>query len=203
MVFFMRQFGLFGGSFDPIHFGHINLALEILEKGNLEKILFCPANISPHKTSIPPRATSKERVEMVSLAIQGMEKFELFDEEIKRGGVSYTIETLQMVRKKFAKDVQINLIIDQGLIKNFHEWKEWQEITQLVNIIIGCRATFSKKEIPPSFEEISNKKFIITSQFEVSSTLIRDRLARGLYCGHLVPAKVLDYIYKHRLYLFI
>lgn len=196
----MKKIGLFGGSFDPIHFGHLNFAIEILEKSKIDEILFCPANISPHKVKNPPVASSKNRLEMVKRAIKGIDKFSLFDEEITRGNVSYTIDTLKALKKKYSENTEINLIIDQDLIKNFSKWKDYKDIFKMVNIIIGCRSDFILSNLPECFVKIPNKKMIITRHFEICSTMIRKRLASGFFCGYLVPAKVLDYIYKHSLY---
>lgn len=195
-----KKIALFGGSFDPIHFGHLNLAIEILEKAKLDEIIFCPAYISPYKVATPSKASAMERLDMVNLAIDGIEKFSSTDEEIKRNEVSYTIDTLRSFSKKFEGKADLFLIIDQDLIEKFSGWKECNKIFDYATVIIGCRSTFSEKSLPSCLSIASNKKIIITPQLEISSTLIRDRLARRSYCGHLVPAKVLDYIYKHGLY---
>lgn len=196
----MKKIALFGGSFDPVHFGHLNLAIEVLEKARLDEIIFCPAYISPFKVEAPPKASAKQRLEMVKLAIEGIKKFSVTDEEIKRNEISYTIETLRSFSKKFEGKAELSLIIDQDLTQKFCNWKDCNQIFDYATVIIGLRSTYIEKNLPPVLSSASNKKIIITSQFEISSTLIRDRLAAGAYCGHLVPAKVLDYIYKHDLY---
>ena len=195
----MQQVGLFGGSFDPVHFGHLNLAIEIYEKVKLDKLFFCPANVSPHKTEFPPKATAKDRLNMVKIAIEGIYNFAIYDEEIKRNDVSFTIDTIRKMKKDFS-GVNINLIIDQDLLENFHMWKEVNEIFENVNIIIGCRSNFSKEDLPLCFKSAKNKKIVTTRQIEISSTFIRSRLEKKLYCGHLIPAKVLYYIKTNGLY---
>lgn len=196
----MRKIGLLGGSFDPIHFGHINLAVEILEKASLDEILFCPANISPHKIDLPPKATAKQRLDMVKLAIEGIDEFSIYDEEIERKNISYTIDTLRALRKKYSSDVEINLILTPSLLENLDSWKECNDLFELANIIIASDTNFIENNLPRCLKEISNKNIIITRRFEVSSTDVRSRLSSSAYCGHLVPSKVLDYIYKHSLY---
>jgi len=190
---------VFPGTFDPIHFGHINLAIEILEKCKLDEVLFCPAFLAPHKVISPPAASAQDRYEMVRLAIANIDGFSISDQEIKRKGVSYTIDTLEILLKKF-EDTQLFLILAEDSIFDFPKWKDYEKILEKTTLIIGSRSHSSVRSIPPELMDIYNKNFVMTKQFEISSTDIRERLKKGSYCGHLVPAKVLDYIYKFDLY---
>ena len=196
----MEQIGLYGGSFDPLHFGHINLALEILEKSSLDKILFCPAFISPHKLKTPPKVSSEDRLQMLKLAIADIKNFDVYDGEIKRKGVSYTIDTLEELQEKYLNKAKISLVIAQDSLSYFCSWKDYKKIIEKFSILIGCRSNFSETEIPLELKNSATKNFITTKRLEISSTDIRERLKKELYCGHLMPAKVLDYIYAHKLY---
>lgn len=192
-----RQIGLYGGTFDPIHFGHINLAIEMYEKGELDEILFCPNYISPLKVENPPLASAKERLDMTKLAIWDIPYFSLWDEEVKKGGISYTIDTIKALKKKFT-DSAVRLIVAEDAMSEFTKWKDYKEILQLAPLLIGSRSALSQKGMNL---EIARQKLILTRNLEISSTDIRERLKKGLYCGHLMPLKVLDYIKQNSLYL--
>ena len=96
----MKKVGFFGGTFDPIHFGHINLALQLKEILALDEVLICPANISPQKSELPPVASPKDRLNMISIMIEGIEGFRLLDMEIQRKGISYTIDSVRFILSK-------------------------------------------------------------------------------------------------------
>jgi len=167
----MKKIGFFGGSFDPIHFGHLNLAIEMLETHQLDEILFCPAFCSPFKLDQPPVASGRDRLEMLKLVLSEIPQFRVSSVEVDRGGPSFTIETLRAMPK-----AHYFLILTEESAASFSEWKESDEIKKLTTLLVGKR------------------------KFPISSTLIRDRLKKKLYSGHLVPAKALYYIDKHKLY---
>ncbi|PIS03362.1 MAG: hypothetical protein COT85_00765 [Chlamydiae bacterium CG10_big_fil_rev_8_21_14_0_10_42_34] len=161
--------GFFGGSFDPIHFGHLTLAIDMLETYKLEKILFCPAFCSPFKSENPPKTSPEHRLTMLQLALDHPQ-FEILTLELDRKGSSYTIDTIRELQIK-----GLRLILSEDVAEDLEQWKEAEELIRLAPPLIGPR-TF------------------------ISSTLIRDRLKKNLYCKHLIPAKVLEYIEKHQLY---
>lgn len=179
-----KKVGLYGGTFDPIHLGHLNLAVELMEKSLLDEVLFCPAYRSPLKES--PIAAPKDRLAMVRLAIKGFKGFSVTDIEIGRGNVSYTIDT---VRSLISSSIELYLLLGAEAALNFDKWKECDQILKLATPLVGNRvlADTSLKVIP-------------TKVMEISSTEIRSRLAKGLPCGHLVPRAVLDYIHLNKLY---
>jgi nicotinate-nucleotide adenylyltransferase len=168
----MKKIGFFGGSFDPIHFGHLNLAIEMLEKHGLDEILFCPAFCSPFKIDRPPVASPEHRLEMLKLVLADVPQFRLSSLEIERRITSYTIETLKKL--PFA---QYRLLLTRESAESFSKWRDPQEIERLAPLLIGERT------------------------LPISSTEVRERLKKKLYCGHLVPEKALYYIGKHCLYL--
>jgi len=193
-----RHIGLYGGTFDPVHFGHLNLAIEMYEKNNLDEVLFCPNFISPLKIDTPPIASAVHRLNMAKLAISDISYFSIYDEEIKRQGVSYTIDTLRALQKKYF-DATISLIVAQDALSEFSKWKDYKEILKIAPLLIGTRGSFDLSE---ELKKDVNKNLILTRHLDISSTDIRDRLKKGLYCGHLVPLKVLDYIKHNSLYLY-
>jgi nicotinate-nucleotide adenylyltransferase len=168
----MKKVGFFGGSFDPIHFGHIALAIQLMEAHKLDEVLFCPAFCSPFKTATPPMAMPKQRLEMLKLALE-IPEFKISTVELDRGGPSYSIETIRALQKE---GVQYRLLLSDEAAAHLEQWKDTQELLKLAPPLIGPR------------------------EIQISSTQIRARLKKKLYCGHLVSAKVLEYIHTHRVY---
>ena len=192
----MKNIGFFGGSFDPIHLGHLNLAIQILEKLKLDKIIFCPANVSPFKTKKPPIASSKDRFEMARIAIKDFKDFEITNFEIKNENISYTINTLKALKNSD----NLRLIITEDTLLNFDKWKDYKNILQIAPLIVGVRNKFLENFKSENFT-LNNKNFVKTNVFEISSTEIRKRLKSQKNCSHLIPKETLDYIYNRKLYL--
>ncbi|OGN63916.1 MAG: nicotinate (nicotinamide) nucleotide adenylyltransferase [Chlamydiae bacterium RIFCSPHIGHO2_12_FULL_49_9] len=186
----MKKVGFFGGSFDPIHFGHINLALELLEKRHLDEALFCPAFCSPFKGDHPPSLSKLERLELLKLALEGVPHARISTLELDREGPSYTVDTIRELLK--LEKSSFRLLLSEEAAERIMEWREAQELVRLAPPLVGVRDPSSSSKGP--FERVR------TRVFEVSSTEIRERLKRGLYCGHLIPPKALDYILQNGLY---
>jgi nicotinate-nucleotide adenylyltransferase len=197
-----KKLGFFGGTFDPIHFGHLSIALQLMEHHKLDRVLFCPANRSPFKVDKEALATPLQRQEMVEIAIAPIDRFELLDYEIQKDGPSYTVDTLRYLKEKF-KDAELFIILAEDLLIDFHLWKEHAEILKLARPLVGGRGIrFEREKSALSKEELDKLEAgkMKIFEMEISSTYIRQRLKKRVYCGHLVPSKVLDYIYEHRLY---
>lgn len=192
----MKEVGFFGGSFDPIHFGHINLAIEIKEKIKLDKILFCPTSISPFKVKNPPHVSAKDRYEMLKIALKGIKDFEILDLEIAKDEVAYTVDTLNFLKNKH----KLRLILTEEALEKFHLWKDYKQILKIAPPIIGTRVK-NMNEFKKENLFLDSKYFIQTNIFEISSTNVRERLKKRMYVDHLVPKEVLDYIYERGLYL--
>lgn len=190
----MSKVGIFGGTFDPIHLGHLITAQSVREIRNLEKIIFIPAFISPHKSDVKT-SSPEDRLNMIKLAIEGIPFFDYSDIEIKKGGVSYTIDTLKELKKIYN---EMEFIIGYDNIFSFHTWKEPDEIMKLAKIIVLKR----KSSLPPQFEDKYYKQavFVQTRGIEISATDLRERVRKGLPINFLVPSKVMEYIYQHKIY---
>jgi nicotinate-nucleotide adenylyltransferase len=182
MEYDLKKIALFGGSFDPIHFGHLNLAIQMQENHQLDRVLFCPAHISPFKQEEPPCAAPRHRQAMVERAISAIPSFALLDEELRRKGISFTIDTMRYLRKEYP-DAALFFILGEG--RGLDKWREVDALLKLASPLVGAR--YAAEGAPISI-------------MEISSTKIRARLKMQKYCGHLVPEKTLNYIYEQKLY---
>jgi nicotinate-nucleotide adenylyltransferase len=192
-----KKVGFFGGSFDPIHLGHLNIAIELAERHNLDEVYICPTSQSPFKKSQPPTASKDHRRAMVTAAISPLPNFTLLDFELQKSVPCYTIDTIRELIAIHHKNNYF-LLLGEDAIEHFHEWREVEELVKLATPLIGSRRakSFNKTALSSSIEKGLTQIPIM----EISSTEIRDRLKKGLYCGHLLPAKVWDYIQQHQLY---
>lgn len=194
-----KKVGFFGGTFDPIHFGHLNLALQIKEKKDLDEVIFSPAFISPFKLNASPTTSDKDRLKMLKLALVDLPYFSISDFELKSGRVSYTIDIIKIFKKDM-KDSDLFLILSEETLGSLSEWKEVTELLTIAPPLIGVSEHF-KGEVVTSLSSLIHKEnFIAINWLQISSTEIRDRLKRKLFCEHLIPKKVLDYIYQNNLY---
>lgn len=199
-----KKIGLLGGTFDPIHFGHLNLAFELMEKKELDQVWFIPAQVNPFKMHIPPHAMD-HRLAMVQLAIQEIPQFHVKDLEKDRPPPSYTIDTLNAFITEEARSPTPNhfyLLLGEDAIANFFYWHLPEEIVKLVPLLIGSREkgkhAFHQCSLP--IRKAIEEGLTETRLMDISSRDIRKRLSQKLYCGHLIPASVLDYIQDNQLY---
>lgn len=201
-----KRVGIYGGTFDPIHNGHLNLAFEMMEIHGLDEIWFCPNKINPHKQDAQSCATS-HRVKMLELALNPIPAFGILMNEIERKGISYTIDTLRELTKaenRHPYPTEIFLIVGDDSVGKFLQWKEPEKIVQMVPILVGKRSAQASLEglkASPLVYESFVKGLTETKVMEISATDIRNRIRKKMYIGHLVPAKVVDYIYQNELYL--
>src|ERR1700733_7274475 len=199
-----KRIGLFGGTFNPIHFGHINVALELKEKNELTEVWFIPSLLSPLRLQDPP-LSAQHRLKMLELALADIPEFQICDSELKCPLPSYTVYTVKEILTMHPTQFFF-LLLGEDSLNRFQEWKEPFEIVRQIPLLIGSRPHSNFLNILPTLglsEEITSaicKGLVITRQMEISATEIRERLKKTLYCGHLVPWKVLDYIYENQLY---
>ena len=180
--------GVLGGSFDPVHHGHLILARAAMEELGLDRVIFVPANISPHKTASVP-AGSEDRLEMVRLAIAGEPGFEASDCELLRPPPSYMVDTLRELKARHPDD-DLCLLIGADNVAKFETWHEPDEIRRLARIAVLDRAQATADCGWPVI-----RKFV-----EISSTDIRARVAAGRSIRYLTPDAVCDYIAVNGLY---
>lgn len=189
--------GIFGGSFNPIHNGHIQIALNLLEKQVVDKIIFVPCHISPHKIDYT-YAGSKERIEMVKTAIEGLSGLYVSDYEINNAGISYSYNTLKFFSKT---ENNLKLIIGYDNLEKFSTWYKYKEILSISDLIVLKRTT-ENPVVPSSLSEFIKKiLFFNNSLINISSTKIREKIRNGENTDPLLPKKVAEYINQYSLYL--
>ncbi len=184
----MKKVGFFGGSFDPVHLSHLNLAVELSEIKELDEVWFCPAFVSPFKQESPPSSGS-HRSNMLRLAIEGFSNFKVLDLELERGEVSYTIDTLEFI-KKTTPGISLFLLLGQDALSSFHLWHRYEDILAIATPLAAKRGPLDD----------SHPYIVNTRIMDICSHDIRSRLKLGLPCQHLLPSKVLDYICQYHLY---
>lgn len=178
--------GFFPGTFDPIHLGHLNLAIRLKEAAGLKEVWFCPAFRSPFKLGIET-ASPEDRLKMVQLAIKGIKGFRVLDLEIRKGAPSYTIDTIRELIQKTGE--HFRLILGEDNVTDFTKWKEADKLAELAPLLIGARTGCRLESA------------LLIPLYDISATDIRLRREEGLYIGHQVPASVLSHIKKNKLYL--
>ncbi len=189
-LFVIMKIGILGGTFNPPHIGHLILAQTAKDVLQLDKVFFVPTNTSPHKGRCFVSAGA--RLEMVKMAIKGCPYFKALDWEIKRKGVSYTIDTLYEMRSKYP-EAELFVIIGSDLADTFHTWKDYRKIQSLSKIVVAKRNGHPLR----NSGEFATLDII---NIEVTSSLVRKYLKEGLSVRYLLPREVFDYIGKNNLY---
>lgn len=200
-----KKIGLFGGTFDPVHNGHLNLAFELAEKKELDEVRFIPALLNPLKQDNSP-ASFEHRAEMIRATIEGIPQFVLSEYEKNASFPCYTvnmIRTLLKEEKSETDPLRFYFLMGEDSIEKFGEWHLPEEIVSLVPLIIGSR--FGSDICLPdhfsgSIRAAMQQGLFRTKMMDISSTCIRRRLAENRECRHLLPAATLDYIRKNQLY---
>ena len=182
------RIGLFGGSFDPVHHGHLILARDAMEQLGLERVVFIPANISPHKLDRPP-VPARLRCEMLAAAIAGEPGFEMDSCEVDREGVSFAVDTVRMMIQQ-RPEADFFYFIGVDNLAALHTWKEIDELRHLARFTVLARGA-----APPDCGFP-----VVTRHIDISSTDIRNRIARGLPVRYLLPEKTCEIIERHGLY---
>ncbi|MDC7227037.1 MAG: nicotinate (nicotinamide) nucleotide adenylyltransferase [Spirochaetales bacterium] len=182
---------IMGGTFNPVHIGHLHLAEEVRHTFNPKRIFLVPAFISAHKQG-DPVISARHRLEMLRIACSES-VFEIETCEIERKGVSYSIDTLRYIKEKYGLKTKPGLIIGDDLVKGFKDWKNASAVAEEANLILGCRQ--SDDEVF-AYRHLKIDNLII----DISSSEIRKRIAEGRAFRYLIPAGVYDYIVRNKLY---
>lgn len=198
-----KKVGIMGGTFDPIHIGHLMLAEQAYDKFGLDKVLIMPTGNPPHKDN-SVSATTKHRVQMARLAIENNKHFELSLIEVERSGYTYTYETLEELTKK-NPDVEYYFIIGADSLLDFDKWKEPQRICQNATLLVATRYNLSSEELENQIDEVAHKYnakiySLETPNIDISSKLLRTLVNTGKSIKYYVTTDVERYIYKNKLY---
>ena len=187
---------IFGGTFDPPHIGHLLVAQTVCEAEKFDKILFMPANKPPHKESI---SGVEDRLAMLNIAIEGNPNFEISDMEIKRGGISYTIDTLRDMKSSVIKEEdELFYLIGSDSLLELSQWKEPRGILKNCNVVVAIRPGFRPSDIPAWI--LHRIQFANIPRFEISSSNIRARWRENKTIRYLVTLPVWEYINQNKLY---
>jgi len=186
------KIGILGGTFNPVHIGHLILAEEIREKLSLDRVIFVPANIPPHKAS-EDIVAARDRFNMLKLAIKGNKFFAVSDLEIKRSGYSYTIDTIRQFKKTYFID-ELYFITGSDLLNYLKEWKDLEEIIGMVKFVVATRPGYPLEKIPAYIKTLAIRAVDI-SAFEVRKAIKEKRSFK-----YLVPEVVSKYIVRKGLY---
>ena len=194
------RLGIFGGTFNPPHMGHLGLVTAIADKMKLDRVLIIPASVPPHK-HISNLAGSRDRLEMCRLAFGGDGRFFVSDTELKRSGKSYTYDTLCELREEYP-DAELFLIVGSDMLATFDEWYRYHDILMMSTLCAASRKHGYVPQLEGRFtdEEIAKIKFIEIPVLEVSSTLIRRKLSERENTHGLLSDSVCEYIDKKGLY---
>jgi nicotinate-nucleotide adenylyltransferase len=182
---------MFGGSFDPVHVGHLFVAEEARINLGYDGVLFVPAYQPPHKADAPA-ATADERVRMLELALNGRQDFVVDTWELEQQGISYTIDTVEHLYRSKNVEGRLGLIMGDDLLEGFHTWRNAERLAEMVDIIVATRDGEDKADM--RYSTIDN------SPLPVSSSEVRERIRAGKAFRYLVPESVYGYIRTHDLY---
>lgn len=206
------RLGLLGGTFDPVHFGHLRFAEESLELFSLDGVIFMPVGIPPHKQASRITAAQK-RLKMVELAIQGNPRLCISDLEIRKPWMSYSVETIKEIKEEFGPGLELYFLVGCDAFEDIGCWKDYQELLSLCNFVVAARAGQSLSlplEIASAFcyhdkgcyRHLSGTLLYYAeiTALDISSTKIREAVRQGKSIRYLLPTDVEDFIKREDLY---
>lgn len=212
------RLAVIGGTFNPIHYGHLRVAEEVRESLGLDKILFIPTFMPPHKTD-EPMTPPETRLDMARLAVSDNPGFEVSDIEIKRGGKSYTIDTVRALKSGAGEDLKVFLVVGSDSFNDITTWCEYGELFRLSSFVVVERPGYAVKtpgevlpvELARKFwydasagafmnSDGSTITYLQTTLIDISSSGIRRKVREGRSVRYLLPGQVMDYIYGQKLY---
>jgi nicotinate-nucleotide adenylyltransferase len=198
-----KAIGIFGGTFNPIHVGHLLTAQDALEQMDLERVIFIPSATPPHKV-VDKLASARDRLRMIKLAIRGHDRFDVDDIEIKRGGKSYSVDTLTQLKRRHPR-AELFFIIGADSLQELHLWREVARLVTLCTFVTVPRPGFKPEPvIDPRLDAATRRRLrqhvLRGHPCDIASRDIRTRVARGRSIRYLVPDTVRRYIARCRLY---
>ena len=195
--------GVLGGTFDPIHLGHLKIAEEVRLKLDLERVLFIPTG-QPRLRTDKYLSPVADRLRMVELATSDNPYFQVCDNETRRGGPTYTVDTLIELRGTLGTDASLYFIVGVDILRRFHDWKEPERVLELCNVVVVTRPGHEDFDWPAwlvTFPQAADRLTRLdTTMVDISGTEIRRRSGQGKSVRKLVPASVAEYIQERNLY---
>lgn len=209
---------LFGGTFDPIHFGHLRMALELRQLLEFDEMRLLPSHQPAHRQT--PGVSSRQRSEMLGLALDGCEELALDERELHRGGATYTVDTLEELRSELGDDVSISFCMGLDSLLSLHRWHRWERLLELAHLVVVTRPGWhlpdrDSEEHRPLVDLLEHHRgspenlqtqaygcLLLREQtmLPISATQIRELIKSGQSPRYLLPETVLQYIEDHRLY---
>ncbi|MCC8378204.1 MULTISPECIES: nicotinate-nucleotide adenylyltransferase [unclassified Xenorhabdus] len=206
---------LFGGTFDPIHYGHLRPVEALAKLAGLKQVILLPNHVPPHRPQ--PEATAQQRLEMVRLAVQDNPLFTVDTRELQRQTPSYTIDTLKSFREEVGEQCPLAFIIGQDSLQSIHTWHRWSELLDICHLLVCSRPGYARQLSTPEMQEwleqhkidtpapLSHKShgyiyLAETPLLDISATDIRRRHQQGLNCDDLLPPLIQNYIDSQQLY---
>lgn len=211
--------GIFGGTFDPVHYGHLRLAEELAETARLSEVRFIPSGTPPHRTA--PGASAADRVDMARLAIAGNPRFSVDDREARRAGPGYTYDTLTELRAECGASQPLALLLGADAFLELATWHRWRGLFDLAHVIVAYRPGFpidtwqSRMPEPLAHEYAARHMLqplavhlapaggiaaVSMTGLDISATFVRNAVRAGTSARYLLPDSVLDYIESRGLY---
>jgi len=212
--------GILGGTFDPIHYGHLRLAQELAESMRMAEVRIVPAGTPPHRAA--PQVTAQQRLEMARLAVAGNPLFTVDDREVRRSGPGYTVDTLTELRREAGAMRPLCMLLGADAFLELATWHRWRELFGLAHIVVAHRPGFPPESWPERMPQPLAREYEVRlmlqpfavhlspaggiatqaiAALDISGSMIRDSLARGVSPRYLLPDPVLDYIRSHNLYV--
>ncbi|MHC4981681.1 MAG: nicotinate-nucleotide adenylyltransferase [Planctomycetota bacterium] len=199
---------LFGGTFDPVHNGHLIVARAVAEREGYGKLTFVPAASAPHKS--PAEASAEDRLAMLRLAIAAEKLFDVCELELNRPGPSYTFDTLCQLRRLEGPEVELHWLIGADMLEELPTWHRAEDVLDIARIVVISRWPWNerleeilehlRKKLPAERVELISKSRLTAPLLEISSTEIRRRVRLGMSIRFLTPDSVVSYIHDRRLY---
>lgn len=206
---------IFGGTFDPVHFGHLRSALEVREALGVRAVRFVPSYIPPHRDA--PQTTPAHRLEMLRLAIRGAPGFEIDERELMREGKSYAVDTLRSIREEVGTQVPLTTVIGFDAYRLLYQWYEWQHLLDYAHIAVLARPGYGDADLTEEMLEFTNTRLVAEpsclatracgsicrlklTQIGISATAVRRVIAAGKSPAYMLPSDVISYIDENGLY---
>ena len=199
-----KSIAVMGGTFDPVHYGHLMAAEAVQRELGVEKVVFMPVGNPPHKKGSEVTA-NEDRYNMTNLATKGNEKFVISKMEIEREGETYTIDTVRELRKQSGQEVAIYIIIGADTLLEICKWKEIEKVLEMCEIVVVTRPSYEEEKVEEEAERLRKEykgkiRLVEIPPMEISSTEIRERIKGKKAVRYLLPEEVLEYIERYNIY---